>query len=351
MQQLASVCILWGVSSRSEASFVTFSPDGRKVLAAFSEPRMARLWCAQSGDLLRILQGHKDSVTFGSFSFDGKMVLTVSADATAKLWATAHDRVNGKCLHTLRCDGHFDVVAEFSADGRIVLTANISDFVVKIWRANSGECLRTMTLGNPNPEPLPFLGVCKLSPSGQLILTVGDFNGAPKLWCANSGDWRHTLGENGHHYVGCLPPPTFSPDGELVLTGNGRGTNTLKLWSAITGSCVHKLSVPRARRGITWDDFSYTEFSADGQVLLAASPGGAVHLWSASSGEFLQTLRNSGVEWVGYRLSPDSGLVLTSYWHGALELWCVRSGECVQTLTGHRLAASEIAVTLFRSAG
>jgi len=121
-----------------EVRSATFSPDGKLVLTA-SADCTAALWTAQSGEQLHTLKGHVGALTSAVFSPDSTLVLTASEDYTAKLWSTE----SGQCLRTLR--GHqFELrSAVFSPDGACVLTASI-DRTAKVWSVQSGNCLQTL---------------------------------------------------------------------------------------------------------------------------------------------------------------------------------------------------------------
>ena len=46
----------------------------------------ARVWDANTGELLETLEGHEDDLLNGIISSDGKWLGTVSEDYTARLW-------------------------------------------------------------------------------------------------------------------------------------------------------------------------------------------------------------------------------------------------------------------------
>ena len=62
-----------------------FSPDGRRVITG-SRDTTARLWDAETGREIAVLQGHTMPVTSAAFSPDGRWVVTGSDDWTARLW-------------------------------------------------------------------------------------------------------------------------------------------------------------------------------------------------------------------------------------------------------------------------
>ena len=88
----------------------------------------------QSGKQLHVLREHTDWVNSVAFSPDGKLVLTSSADNTARLWEVH----SGKLLHTLR--GHTAGVtsAAFSPDGKRIVTGS-RDKTTRLWDVQTGK--------------------------------------------------------------------------------------------------------------------------------------------------------------------------------------------------------------------
>jgi WD40 repeat protein len=63
-----------------------------------------KLWDVCTGEVLKTLQGHTDSVRTVAFNPDGTIIASGSADETIKLW----DVRNGECLKTLRADRPYE---------------------------------------------------------------------------------------------------------------------------------------------------------------------------------------------------------------------------------------------------
>ena len=82
---------------------VAFSADGR-VLASASTDQTIRLWDAETGNLMHVLDAHTQQVWAISFRPDSQLLASGSFDGTIKLW----DVQSGTCLNTLRIPGPYD---------------------------------------------------------------------------------------------------------------------------------------------------------------------------------------------------------------------------------------------------
>ena len=166
-----------------------FNRDGTKVVTA-SADRVARIWDVASGALVRELKEHGGTISSASFSDDSRRVLTVCEDRQVRVWnaetgelltaipsssavrGAAFNRdgaqvliwslldptprlvdvTNGSAIIDLR--GHTEGVtaAEFSADGRRVLTTS-ADGTAIVWDAATGTALVTVrepAVGDPS---------------------------------------------------------------------------------------------------------------------------------------------------------------------------------------------------------
>jgi WD40 repeat protein len=132
---------------------IAFSSDGR-FLATASCDRTARLWDL-AGKQLAEFQGHTGPVTSVSFSPTGKLLATASTDGSARLWDRAGNQIaeyssgfsNGSqgCNESKGCQGlkvreNLDSVTSisWSPDGKMLATAS-ADGKGRLWRVEGLE--------------------------------------------------------------------------------------------------------------------------------------------------------------------------------------------------------------------
>ena len=161
-----------------------FSPDGLRVVSTqmaqrsgdvtsdnntvTSKDRIALLWDALSGQVIRRFEGHTAQVYDATFSPDGKQIVTASGDNTARIW----DAATGKTMAVL--SGHSDSVlsAAFSSQGDRIVTASV-DETVRVWDA---EKTIAVLAGHSGP-----VRSAVFSPDGERILTASDDTTA-RIW-------------------------------------------------------------------------------------------------------------------------------------------------------------------------
>eukprot|EP00930_Biecheleria_cincta_P062626 TRINITY_DN48082_c0_g1_i1.p1 TRINITY_DN48082_c0_g1~~TRINITY_DN48082_c0_g1_i1.p1 ORF type:complete len:472 (-),score=74.64 TRINITY_DN48082_c0_g1_i1:397-1791(-) len=254
----------------------------------------------------------------------GALVLTASADSTAKLW----DSSDGKCLETL--DAHdFQVsAASFSPDGSEIITASL-DGTSRLWRTEDKTCFKILDGRDYQVVSAVF------SPDSKLVATC-PLDNSVKIWCTETGTCRHAL--VGHRDVVLLAK--CSPDGLWIATKSMDGT--VKIWSSESGKCVQTLHCPGGEAGIL-------NFSHDGSLLL--TPGEShqqAKLWvrgdivAATPDLYTPcgSLRGHLEQITMGAFSPSSSMIVTASVDCTGKLWYAGvtnepTERCFGTLRGH----------------
>jgi WD40 repeat protein/tRNA A-37 threonylcarbamoyl transferase component Bud32 len=279
----------------NEVYFVTFSPDGRFILAG-SRDKTLKLWDVKDGRKLRTFVGHADWVNGVAFAPDAKVAASGSDDKTVRIW----DIKTGQSVRVLT--GHTGVVhaVAFSPDGGKIISAS-SDGVLKLWDAKTGAELRTLT-GHTN-----WIWTATFSPDGHMILS-GSEDKTVKLWSVDSGQELRTL--SGHSRG--VTAVAFSPDGQTLLSGGSDGM--LRLWRAADGKLVRAWSAHSER-------INSVAFSPDGKMIISASKDKMLKLWEAKTGQLLRTFIGHEATVIGAAFSPNGQIVASGSRDKTIRVW------------------------------
>lgn len=283
----------------------SLSPDG-KLIASVSADHSAKLWDRRTGRLLATLRGHKGLVLAGAFSWDGSLFVTCSQDKTAKVWSVP----DGKLVASL--DRHEDTVtsAVFSPVGDRVLTTS-RDKTTRIWDAATGE------------EQVVYRGhkggieIAAFSPDGSGVVS-GDTEGAVWLWQSVDGKPLRSL--TGHK--GMIRAIQFSHDGQTLLTAGD--DDTARLWNAQTGTQQQLLGGKGGHRG----PVRSARFGPGSTRVLTTSEDATAKVWNAEDGKLIVTIP-VGTEINSASFSPDGRLIA---------LGDMESASVLDSVTGHRVA-------------
>jgi glucose/arabinose dehydrogenase len=329
---LALGCIGSGVWYFGTHRRVSLSAEGK---AARQDPERARLVATrpvpastappapnpavESGEPLRILQGHTDSVNSVAWSPDGKILASASDDGTIRLWDTA----GGKGPRVL--EGHQDAVnsVAWSPDGNTLASAS-DDETIRLWDATSGELIRSLRGNGGSAKAAAW------SPNGRTLASANDNVGA-LLWDAASGKLLRTL-EGDHHFLGSI---AWSPDGK-TLAAAGVYDEMFWLWDAANGKTLRTLEGHDDwLNSVTW--------SPDGKMLASASDDGTIRLWDAVSGKTLRILQGpSGGSAHRVAWSPDGRALASGWFDETIRMWDTANWT-LRTLQGHKGNVNDVA--------
>jgi WD40 repeat protein len=263
---------------------VAYSPltweEGRKTrvgrFAVAYDGGTVRLWNAS---ILRtvvevaILAGHSADVKAMEFSTDGRRLLTVALDGTARLWHT-DERPNAISHLEVRSDPYRRERIAMSADGSRALRA----FGTKgtILESATGRELRRLA------QPFDADRLALFSPDSRRLLTVSH-SGAAQIWDVETGEALAKL-DTG---TGDVATATFSANGQRLVLAHDDGT--ARIWDASTGRLVRHVPAERRRSG------RVAALSADGSRLVLASEGAHAVILDTHSGQVFRELESDQV--------------------------------------------------------
>ncbi len=167
------------VGHAAAVNSVSFSSDGRWLVSG-SQDKTIRVWSLASGKEITTLLGHSAPLSSVVFSSDGLRVLSASQDTTVRLWDigrmtqsksnVAHPEageINASLGEVLSLEYHSTetTVAEFSPDGRTILTAGMDGKAV-LWP--SERIPPSIRISNPNLTYQNKEGLKRLDPMAVL---------------------------------------------------------------------------------------------------------------------------------------------------------------------------------------
>jgi WD40 repeat protein len=108
-------------------------------LASVADDHTVRIWEADSGRLLRTLEGHQAPVLSVVYHPDGQQLASGAHDNTVRIW----EADSGRLLRTLK--GHYSGVfaVAWLPPGRRLASCS-QDGSIRIWDVESGRCLVTL---------------------------------------------------------------------------------------------------------------------------------------------------------------------------------------------------------------
>eukprot|EP00929_Paragymnodinium_shiwhaense_P038402 TRINITY_DN20289_c0_g1_i1.p1 TRINITY_DN20289_c0_g1~~TRINITY_DN20289_c0_g1_i1.p1 ORF type:complete len:1153 (-),score=158.66 TRINITY_DN20289_c0_g1_i1:221-3679(-) len=367
---------LWNLETGSKAAnlgghhpcycSVAVSPDGDWVAVGQAVPQPKSRGAGLGNAVLLFnalggyrhewtLVGHREAVLAGSWSVDSQLLVTASADCTARVWPRSSDRCIGElvghaapvcsaswhpnnahvvtsswdktariwntekpgCPCRLLLQGHSGEVyaAIFVNNGLDVVTVS-ADRSVFVWDGRNGDC-RTMIIAHADE-------ICSVaaSPDEQFIVTAS-CDGTVKVWNLQNSECLLQIGKPGEKE---FYSAVFTPDGMEILTAASDGTARI---FTDRGFCKRIFTGhrDRLRSAEIYDNSGADEIAT-------SSLDGTVKIWSASSGECLFTLGSpSAINSVCW--AADGRRLLTAGADHSAKMWDTYSGDLLMTFLGH----------------
>jgi WD40 repeat protein len=264
----------WGIAEPKPAALVASSLVGPKIVWENA-----------------VQTRHSGRVNSVLFSTDGRLLASVGADSEIKLWRADA----GELVNTLSQNKRVPHSIAFSPDGKMLASGSASPTRnLLLYDVADGSLLRTVTAHNNGTTCIAF------TPDGSLMISGGgDYT--LKLWRVSDGALVKEFNQGAH-----VISLAVSPDGRVVASGDSSGK--IKLWRLadevqIGGFAAHTEYV-----------FSLA-FSANGSMLASGGGDESLKLWAMPDGRLIRavTIPNSGTATsVGFSTDGQSMIAVTS---------------------------------------
>lgn len=178
------------IGHKGSITSVAISPDG-KVMASGSVDETAKLWSAQSGDLINTLKGHNHPVYCVAFSPNGKYLVTGCIDDPLKLrgpqkGVPSNDKIigiwsptNGRMIRAINVQSYDVRSISISSDSKILATGGWdytnNKTTIRLWDIESAELIR------PFEGHFAIISSVDFSPDSRFLASGGD-DKSIKLW-------------------------------------------------------------------------------------------------------------------------------------------------------------------------
>lgn len=112
--------VLVTITGAGSIKYLTFSPDGSVLASLGQSAREVKLWQVPNGKNYSNLSGYASDVMSITFSSDGKLLVSASADGTLTFWDIPNQRV----LRKIAAPDREMTSVLFSRDGRLLVTSS-----------------------------------------------------------------------------------------------------------------------------------------------------------------------------------------------------------------------------------
>ncbi len=294
---------------------VRIEPNGKNVLSV-TDDNVLCYWDASSGGLRNLTRAHKGRVNTVRWSPDRRLVVTASDDGTVLL----SDPFWGKpVIQPIVHDGRPIASAEFSSDGRSVLTAG-ADQLARLW-----------AIPDELPEDDPSLEAKELrrfaGHSSALTAAVFDatderiatasVDRKAKVWDVATGDQLAIF-----EHADVVTSVAFAPSGGQLLTAST--DRTARLWNLAGGVARRPYAADSVVRAVA--------IGPDGSIA-AGRTDSRISVWRPGSDK-AEILRHHSASVLALGFSADGRWLVSGGEDTALVI-DARTGEKLRELVGH----------------
>jgi len=266
--------------------------------------------------MLREFKAHDTDVTGVAFTPEGRQLVSVSRDATLKIW----NATSGRLEKSVALDNR--LVSSLAVAGRRAVTGH-GDGASFIYDLDRGERLAQYKRNDAEIWGVTFLG------GPDRFATVShDYTTA--VWDAKvPAAPVYTL--DGHESA--VQAVAYSEHGPWIATGSA--DKTVRLYDTDSHDLQRVYKGPK-------DFVTALAFSPDGKSLAVASLDGAIRVYTTASSRLLRQLTGHRSRIGALAFSPDGSVLASAADEGIVRLWDAKRGRTMRSLGGHAGGAKTV---------
>ena len=277
---------------------VAFAPDGRTIISV-SRDATFKIWNAASGSLQKSIPLDNRLVT--SLAVSGRRAVTGHGDGTAVLYDL--DR-GERVAQFKRNDADIWAVAFLGNQDRFATASH--DYITTVWETKNTTAPQFALEGHESAAQ-----AVAYSEHGPWIAT-GSADMTVRLYDVDTHDLQRVY-KGAKDFVTSL---AFSPDGKSLAVASLDGS--IRIYSTTSSRLQKQLTGHKSRIGAL-------AFSPDGNILASAADEGIVRLWDARRGRTMRSLGGHAGGAKSVSFSPDGTKLASSGADGMIRLWSVPS--------------------------
>ena len=259
---------VWNVSTASPiatfestgtAEDANFSPNGAEVVIA-TDNGQAIVWRPDTDSQVATFSSHVGTIQSATFSPNGEEILTANENGTVQIWGL-HARASTGSLLSSFTAGSSPLANTLYVSGTGVVTGNWTGQIT-VWNPASGRVTRVQS----DPSGIAHLTVAR---AGRILVAVNN-DGTVTTWNLPQMTPRSRIQGNNYSVVAYGPEQTFVgfSDGTKGVLYPNAGNHSIGLPAIYTTAAT---------------------FNADGSELLTVADNNQVVLWNSRNGEKIRS--------------------------------------------------------------
>ena len=284
------------IKAIADASYMTITPDGRRILSGNSIGEVITLDAEDGAEVSRLIND-KDAVSKSSERFlaitsDDKYLISVSADTkgVVSIW----DRSKKKCLHKIST-GYVLSCFDVSDSNRLIIcTVNKEIIIINL------QSFSSKTIIVENCEEISCIA------ASDSEIALGFYSGLIRVLSIDTKKEAKRLTQKGS--VSCL---VATSNKQKLISGSSDGT--IIVWDMTTLMPILTLQGSKStiKRIIT---------TFDEKRIIAAGWDNIVRIWDMESGQAIRVIRSHEQDIVGMALHPVGSKLFLSH-KNSITVW------------------------------